>query len=136
MIDRSCGECHACCVVLRIEDLNKEMYVPCSNIVTDGCGSCSIYNTRPEVCRSFRCMWLDNREFFPDDFRPDKIGVMFYGELNKESKKVIVAAEFESGAINKSRVQEKINKLVKNFSIDLIRKDAFTKKKLPLAEEN
>ena len=66
---RGCGGCNACCDVLEIaefkpaEELCKHWRV--------GSG-CSAYNTRPEGCRTFRCIWLDG--FFEKRDRPDKGG--------------------------------------------------------------
>ena len=41
----------------------------------DGC--CTIYERRPqEPCRNFVCGWLQPESPFPDDFRPDRVGVM------------------------------------------------------------
>jgi hypothetical protein len=37
-------------------------------------GRCSIYESRPEVCRSFVCGWLMPGSLFPEDWRPDKVG--------------------------------------------------------------
>ena len=37
---------------------------------------CSIYARRPAVCRNFVCGWLAANSPFPEDFRPDKLGVI------------------------------------------------------------
>lgn len=37
---------------------------------------CTIYERRPVVCRNFVCGWLVEASPFPDDFRPDKLGVL------------------------------------------------------------
>jgi hypothetical protein len=38
---------------------------------------CSIYERRPEhPCRDFVCGWLREGSPFPEDFRPDRLGVM------------------------------------------------------------
>ena len=37
---------------------------------------CTIYESRPQVCRPFECLWLQ-QEQIPDDLRPDRCGVMF-----------------------------------------------------------
>ena len=39
--------------------------------------TCTIYERRPEhPCRNFVCGWLQPGSPFPEDFRPDKLGVM------------------------------------------------------------
>ena len=40
-------------------------------------GKCTIYDERPHSpCRNFVCGWLGEPESFPDEFRPDRIGVI------------------------------------------------------------
>lgn len=73
--DRSCGDCVACCVVTLIDtpQLKKAEGVPCPNCAG---GGCSIYNDRPEVCRTFNCAWK-RIPSMPPETRPDRLGVMF-----------------------------------------------------------
>ena len=74
---RSCGECTACCDGWVTGIINgHEMYPgrPC-HYRGDKC--CTIYETRPKYpCRDFVCGWLQPGSPFPDDFRPDRLGVM------------------------------------------------------------
>ncbi len=70
---RSCGECVACCILPRVDELNKPEWTPCVHLAKDHPG-CSIYNERPTPCRAFICSWLAG-SFRPED-RPDKIGIM------------------------------------------------------------
>lgn len=46
---------------------------PCHFLAATGC---SIYEKRPPVCQKFICGWLATKSPFPDDFRPDKLGVL------------------------------------------------------------
>lgn len=70
---RKCGKCNSCCIHLRIdtEELKKNPGVPCDHLAKDS--GCSIYESRPQVCRGFKCWWLliDN---IPNFLRPDKCG--------------------------------------------------------------
>jgi hypothetical protein len=74
---RRCGECTACCdgwVVGVIEGHEMRPGVPCH---FRGEHRCTIYERRPqEPCRDFVCGWLQEASPFPDEFRPDRIGVM------------------------------------------------------------
>lgn len=81
--ERQCGECVACCQVLRIDapGLRKEAGVTCPNCTGAGCG---IYAQRPQVCREWLCMWMRAPDI-PDDFRPDRLGVMFSFESDVHS---------------------------------------------------
>jgi len=78
MSPRTCGECTACCVVLDIDDpeLQKPKNEPCSKLRKDGCGGCSIYATRPKVCKGFECVWLAFPDAMPEELRPDRCGIM------------------------------------------------------------
>jgi hypothetical protein len=74
---RECGTCTACCdgwVVGTIHGHDMKPGVPC-HFRGEGC--CAIYESRPEEpCRSFACGWLLPGSPFPEDFRPDRLGVM------------------------------------------------------------
>ena len=68
---RSCGECNACCAYYAIADLNKPARSLCQHWKTPG--GCSIYDTRPQVCRDYYCVWLQNATL-DDWWRPDRSG--------------------------------------------------------------
>lgn len=70
---RSCGECALCCTVLRVDELAKPARTPCPKLRTEGAG-CSIYSTRPRICRSYKCAWLLGS--FGDEDRPDRLGAV------------------------------------------------------------
>jgi hypothetical protein len=80
---RACGECVACCEALRIDSpaLRKPTGVRCTHCTGAGCG---IYADRPQVCRDWLCTWMRSPEI-PDDFRPDRLGVMFSFEAQPAS---------------------------------------------------
>jgi hypothetical protein len=74
---RQCGACTACCdgwVVGNIHGHEMKPGQPC-HFRGDGC--CTIYEHRPvEPCRNFVCGWLMPDSPFPEEFRPDRLGVM------------------------------------------------------------
>ncbi len=74
---RSCGECTACCdgwLVGTIEGHEMRPGTPC---FFRGDHRCAIYERRPQQpCREFVCGWLQEGSPFPEEFRPDRIGVM------------------------------------------------------------
>src|SRR5258707_684763 len=76
---RECAECTVCCTVPTIDkpELQKPAGTTCRHC-NKGCG---IYETRPEVCRTFFCGWRQ-LEIFGDAWRPDKCGV--YAELETD----------------------------------------------------
>lgn len=81
----SCDGCTACCKVLKIRELNKPGNIWCQHCkIGEGCG---IYETRPESCRVYECIWLQTQKMarpIPFDLRPDKsrvvIGTTNHGE--------------------------------------------------------
>ena len=75
MSERQCGECTACCTHLKIdtEEFQKLAGPDCAHLEPKRGGR--IYETRPQVCRDFRCLWLQMPDL-PDDWRPDRSGVL------------------------------------------------------------
>jgi len=55
---------------LRVDELGKLAGEPCPKLGASG--GCTIHETRPEVCRAYRCHWLEGG-LEPGD-RPDRIG--------------------------------------------------------------
>mgnify|MGYP000226898381 FL=1 len=75
---RECGTCTACCdgwVRMNIHGHDVFPGKPCPYSTGH---SCSIYENRPEYpCRKFVCGWLEKDSPLPEEYRPDKIGVIF-----------------------------------------------------------
>ena len=74
---RRCGTCTACCdgwVKGTIEGHDMFPGRPC-HFRGEGC--CTIYERRPvDPCRNFVCGWLQAGSPFPEEFRPDRLGVL------------------------------------------------------------
>jgi hypothetical protein len=79
---RECGECIACCRLPQIDapELQKPAGVLCPHNNGGGCG---IYESRPEICRDWFCIWRRVGNL-PDAARPDRCGVMF--ELSQPAR--------------------------------------------------
>lgn len=77
---RTCGSCVMCCHLPDIPELKKGHDTLC--MFSDG-KCCLIYERRPDVCRAFNCMWLQDR--LPDGCKPTEIGAVFgdIGEIVK-----------------------------------------------------
>jgi len=69
MSARQCGTCTLCCKVMGIGALNKPAGQWCQHC-TPGKG-CTIYDERPEECRTFSCDWLRNEALGPE-WQPEK----------------------------------------------------------------
>lgn len=96
---RTCGNCNACCVALLIPELDKRPGVWCEHLVQIGQkgGQCSIYETRPEPCRKFRCLWLMG--FFTAAQRPDRLGLVLWSPKELPTgHNLVVYAEARAGA--------------------------------------
>lgn len=68
----SCDGCTACCKILKIRELDKPANTWCRHCkIGVGCG---IYDSRPESCRVYECVWLQSQRGgkpLPLDLRPD-----------------------------------------------------------------
>ena len=69
-----CGECTLCCFFANVPDYDSPEYEYCRHCNKNE--GCSNYENRNDICRDFKCFWLKHPEI-PDEFRPDKCGVMF-----------------------------------------------------------
>jgi len=68
---RSCGQCNECCTALGVPEIQKTTFHTCSHVVEH---KCDIYANRPEVCRIYKCAWL--QDVLPGPERPDRVGVV------------------------------------------------------------
>lgn len=75
-----CGTCTMCCKILRVDELAKARGQWCAHC-TPGVG-CHRYDTRPESCRDFECVWLQTQyqrageAKMSPDLRPDRCHVV------------------------------------------------------------
>lgn len=67
-MERKCGDCRECCIVLTVEPLNKPPDTPCHFLNRTGCG---IYSKRPNCCREFTCAWKEGA--LPLRMQPNRV---------------------------------------------------------------
>jgi hypothetical protein len=69
---RTCGDCTVCCTAMAIDkpEIQKEAGATCRHCV----GGCTIYETRPPLCREYHCGWRQ-LAILDDSWRPDRSGV-------------------------------------------------------------
>lgn len=77
--ERACGDCSLCCVVLRVDELEKLGGVRCRELRSPEAaralgGGCGIHERPPAICRRYRCAWLQGH--FEEDDRPDRLGAV------------------------------------------------------------
>ncbi len=94
---RECGACSLCCTVLRVDELGKLAGEPCPQLRPEG--GCGIYETRPGICRAYRCLWLSGG-LEPGD-RPDRLGAVV-DLLRDGAEPRIGIQEAEPGAFDRS----------------------------------
>jgi hypothetical protein len=75
---RDCGGCTVCCIFPTINkpEIQKQSGARCRHCSQAGC---TIYESRPQVCRAWFCAWR-TVDIFGEEWRPDKSGVMPYVE--------------------------------------------------------
>lgn len=61
---RQCDGCTMCCKVMKVVELEKPINVWCQHCVL-GTG-CGIYESRPQSCREFHCLYLTNQALGPE----------------------------------------------------------------------
>ena len=83
---RQCGECMVCCKYLSINtaELKKPADVQCENCLSSGC---QIYESRPNVCRTWHCLWR-RVDAMPPELRPDRSNAIFSLKVSHEPRQI------------------------------------------------
>jgi len=113
---RQCGECIACCVHLPFEGEGevegKTGHVRCSKL-KEGCQGCSIYDTRPQFCRSYMCQWILRDPLLSYRMRPDKCKILVHMKHDElGGNPGIAITEIEEGAFHKDENKKIIRKIM------------------------
>ena len=90
---RSCDSCSLCCKLLAIEGVEERPGFTWCRHCRPGKGGCSIYDHRPEACRSFVCGWLSGMldgVLDPERWHPTKARMMLTAEAVGEEVHVVV----------------------------------------------
>lgn len=101
---RNCGDCPVCCILPEIAALSKPPREVCTHLTG---GQCARYDTRPEACRAFNCLWLRGALQSDDTaLRPANLGVLLDAYVSSPSQELrIVATEVWSGAVRTETAQ-------------------------------
>lgn len=74
-----CGTCTLCCKIMHVPELEKPYGEWCGYCERRGRG-CTVYETRPQSCRDFDCVWLQSQgkpgSAMPPELRPDRSHVV------------------------------------------------------------
>lgn len=80
---RSCEGCTMCCKLLSVAELNKPAQQWCEHCeISSGC---TIYEKRPDDCRTFYCGWLLDARI-PDAWEPNRSRMV----VKFEPKRIVV----------------------------------------------
>lgn len=112
---RDCGDCVACCEILKIDtpDLRKQAGTPCIHLTDHGC---SIHAERPDICRAWFCGWR-RMEAAPDAARPDLCGLMVSLDFAREPRNcfegvaIVVRSLTDSSAFGSALAEDLIDGL-------------------------
>lgn len=77
---RKCGPCTLCCTAMAVPEIMKAAGDPCEFLTPGGCG---IYDTRPDSCATFACLWLRGVDGL--DRRPDRTRAVIHIEDGGQS---------------------------------------------------
>lgn len=112
---RACLGCTGCCYSHAIPEINKPAESPCPHAIP-GVG-CQIYDTRPQACRDFVCVWAraPKGSILDKYDRPDRSGVVLdVTAPNSEfGEQVLVAAPSEAGSYRKLTATLLIERIAK-----------------------
>jgi uncharacterized protein len=85
-----CGDCTLCCTLLHVKELEKPSHTKCVHLI-QGIATrpgCSVYHKRPQSCKDFECLWLQEDDM-PPELRPDRSHVVLWVTSNSE---IIIAS--------------------------------------------
>lgn len=108
----SCDGCTACCKFMKVRELEKPAHTWCQHCkIGEGCG---IYDTRPESCRVYECVWLKTQRLDKPialALRPDKSHVVM-GTTNQGEEIVLYLNPDRPDAWNKGEFKTLVAKLL------------------------
>ena len=78
-----CQDCTGCCKVFEVKEVGKPFGQACQHLGPTIFGpGCTIYETRPQACKHYVCLWLDSQrrqrpsERLPEALKPEACKVV------------------------------------------------------------
>ena len=71
---KQCGTCTSCCTLLEVAEVGTSVNEWCKHC--EAGKGCTIYDSRPQMCRSFSCAWLQGH--LDDAWFPEKSGMVVH----------------------------------------------------------
>lgn len=103
-ITRECNGCSACCYGMTIEDADSPLNTSCQYQCSDGCIR---YETRPEECRHFECLWRAG--WGQDEDRPDKIGFFLFLQGDTKFGDLVCASPSDTNSMAPPEVMNRLS---------------------------
>ena len=126
---KECGECTTCCELLPIPELQKPESTLCGFCKINV--GCSIYKSRPNSCKEFNCVYIQNEEI-DLELRPDNCKVMF--ERVTDTLYLALELPRDVGSWREKKVSDFIKKLNENGISIIVSSFTKTPKEFLLAE--
>lgn len=129
---RQCGSCTLCCTLHGVNEgmPDGKPKPPNTRCQYLGDRGCSIYETRPQECRDYTCLWIEGHG--DKLIRPNRTGVMFETQ-DVDGEQWIVARTVKRGKETGRRVRQFIEALKRAATHrivflhpDMVRRDGFT----------
>ena len=108
-----CNGCTICCKFMGVDEIEKQRNVWCKHCDI-GVG-CQIYETRPDSCRVYECVWLKTQSLdmpMAPELRPDKSRVVV-GTVNDGEELVLYVSPDQPDAWKRKRFYEFITDMLK-----------------------
>jgi Fe-S-cluster containining protein len=101
--------------VLRVDELAKLGGCPCLHQLPEG--GCAVHAQRPEICRAYRCAWLEGA--FEETDRPDRLGAVLDLQSRGDSVRLVVR-QMDAGALARSpRLQEIVSEVRRSLPVEI-----------------
>jgi len=121
--DRVCGTCVECCtgcLSTQVYEYQVSKNSPCHFL--DLCEkNCSIYENRPQVCKDYKCLWLEQKVLLPNWMKPEysKVLISNWFVTTKDKKQLNFWAAVECGQIISSEALNWLFRTCKNIGMNL-----------------
>lgn len=109
-VTNSCGPCTACCTVVGVATLKKDMWTPCEH----ECNGCSIHGKHPQECKDYYCLYQGGFLRGGTEMRPDNLGVVIECR-GDDNLPFLVLWEVWEGASESDKVQGFIRDMMRVY---------------------
>lgn len=119
VLGRECGSCIACCTTMAVPEIDKKAGEKCAHTCDKGC---SIYDTRPDACQRWNCMWIAG--YLPEALKPEQCGVIWdHSNHPLFDRGMFTAREFRPGALEEKATQEWLANVISKLMVLAITHD-------------